>query len=100
MSRSRYQSNHLPKHFVLNGGNGTILKRIYEIETQNSSVDQRISFVKFCHAPPQLINKGYFIHIKRAGSPRLRHRRSFSSNFCSHDLLYREDKVCLGISWP
>jgi hypothetical protein len=56
----RYQSRHLPKHFVLNAGNGTMLKRTYEIEAQNSSIGRRLCFVKFCHALPAVDQQGLF----------------------------------------
>jgi hypothetical protein len=96
-SRSLEQVSHLPKHFILNAGKGTTLKRAYHSVIQSRSVDRRICFVKFCHAPPVVDQQGCFIHIKRAGSPRLRHRRRLLRNICSRDLICGDDKVCLGI---
>jgi hypothetical protein len=86
-SRSLEQISHLPKHFILNAGKGTTLKRTYQSKIQSRPVDRRICFVKFCHAPPVVDQQGCFIHIKRAGSSRLRHRRSFLRNICSRDLI-------------
>jgi len=88
LSRSPDQISHLPKHFILNAGKRTKLKRAYQSEFQDIPVGRRIRFVKFCHTPSVVDQQGCFIHMKRTSSPRLMHRRSFWRNICSRDLIY------------